>query len=192
MDKQNEINLKDMTDVEFEKKLRTAVIAKELNDFFEETPIELTYNHDNGEVDIIKEEQALKVLDDITKQAIIPFVAEVLVGLGYRKIDENVVVLTREEFEKHKGFSREEVDEISETAIKNASKETAEKFATMAKKRFEKAKNAYKGASQAVIYHDKMMFHKGEERAMEKAIQFIDEICKEIMEDKNGETLHRD
>lgn len=41
-----------------------------------------------------------------------------------KEIPENAVVLTKEEYEKHKGFSREEVDEISETAIKNSRKET--------------------------------------------------------------------
>lgn len=55
--------------------------------------------------------------------------AEALYKAVYRKINENEVVLTREELERHKGFSREEVDEISETAIKNSRKETAEKFA---------------------------------------------------------------
>lgn len=61
------------------------------------------------------------------------------------------------------------------------------KFAEKAKERFTKAKNAYKGASQTVIYHDKMMFHKGEERAMEKVIQFVDEIAKEFTGWKNDE-----
>lgn len=38
---------------------------------------------------------------------------------------KNAVVLTMEEYERHKGFSREEVDEISKTAIKNSRKEKA-------------------------------------------------------------------
>jgi hypothetical protein len=47
--------------------------------------MELSFNHDNGEVDIIKEKQALKVLDDITRQALIPMFSQVLVEQGYRK-----------------------------------------------------------------------------------------------------------
>ncbi len=95
------------------------------------------------------------------------------------KIPENAVVLNVSEYVRLKSIE-ENIDRV----IKQKCKETAEKFAEMEKERFTKAKNAYKGASQAVIYHDKMMFHKGEERAMEKAIQFVDEICKEITEGK--------
>ena len=61
-------------------------------------------------------------------QAVAKFLVE---KYGYRKIPEGYVVLTREEFERHKGFSREEVDEISKTAIKNSRKETAKAIIDM-------------------------------------------------------------
>ena len=56
------------------------------------------------------------------------WLSEYLYNAGYRKIPENAVVLTREEYEKHKGFSREEVDEISKTTIKNSRKETTKEY----------------------------------------------------------------
>jgi hypothetical protein len=52
-------------------------------------------------------------------------VAQYLHNKHYCKLPEDAVVLTREEYERYRGFSREEVDEISETAIKNSRKETA-------------------------------------------------------------------
>lgn len=94
--------------------------------------------------------------------------AEYLYNAGYRKIPENAVVLTREEFEKHKGFSREEVDEISETAIKNSRKETAEKF--------------------ALKLADYFVEHCGSKLSISLTLQewykMIDEIAKEITEVK--------
>lgn len=57
-------------------------------------------------------------------------IANELYEQGYRKIPEDSVVLSTKEYNIHKGFSREEVDEISETAIKNSRKRTAEKILT--------------------------------------------------------------
>lgn len=97
------------------------------------------------------------------------YVAEYIVDkLNYRKIPEGAVVLTKEEYEKHKGFSREEVDEISETAIKNSRKETAEKFAEM-------LKDEHSGIEQ-----DK----DGEHLVIVLDEEELDEICKEITEGK--------
>lgn len=90
-------------------------------------------------------------------------IAEQLYNAGYRKIPEGAVVLTREEYEKHKGFSREEVDEISETAIKNSRKETAEKFASRVKMAF---------------------YYEFDELIPSIMADKIDEICKEITEGK--------
>lgn len=64
-------------------------------------------------------------------------IAKLFCNAGYRKVPENAVVLTREEYARHKGFSREEVEEISETATKNTRKETAEKFEEMARSAFD-------------------------------------------------------
>ena len=101
--------------------------------------------------------------------------AKHLYNVGYRKIHENAVVLTRKEFEKHKGFSREEVDEISETAIKNSRKETAEKFAKESKQRL-KGKLHRGKALHATVFGKEYM------RRIFKEV--IDEICKEITEGK--------
>ena len=84
-----------------------------------------------------------------------------------KEIPENAVVLTREELERIKGFSREEVDEISETAIKNSRKETAEKFAEKARA---KARPTYVNIDDNPR-KDSFIF-----------LSAIDEICKEITE----------
>ena len=88
--------------------------------------------------------------------------AYTIYNAGYRKIPENAVVLTREELERHKGFSREEVDEISETAIKNSRKETAEKFA-------ERVKMAF--------------YYEFDELIPSIMADKIDEICKELVDE---------
>ena len=62
-----------------------------------------------------------------------------------------------------KGFSREEVDEISKTAIKNSRKETAEKFAEKLKK----------------VIHERDYV---EGYAFLGICEEIDEICKELTE----------
>lgn len=104
------------------------------------------------------------------------YVAEYIVDkLNYRKIPEGAVVLTREELERHKGFSREEVDEISETAIKNSRKETAEKFAKRMKARFDKSREYYFIDTGTAW---------GEGQIGGLINDKIDEICKEITEGK--------
>jgi hypothetical protein len=71
-------------------------MAKDLNSFFDETPMELSFRHNSGEIDVIKDEKALKVLDDIIRQAVIPCFAEFLTKQGYRKIHEGAVVIQKE------------------------------------------------------------------------------------------------
>ena len=81
--------------------------------------------------------------------------AEYLYDLGYRKIPEGSVVLSKEE---HKSlvYWEGKFDELIRLATAAACKETAEKFAEMAKKIFK----------------------------YEAHQQWIDEICKEITGDK--------
>lgn len=56
--------------------------------------------------------------------------AEYFYNLGYRKIPENAVVLTNDEFwALSNKFSKKELDEIVEFHKKKTRKETAEKFA---------------------------------------------------------------
>lgn len=72
---------------------------------------------------------ALESIDFVYKSDHFERIATTLYDAGYRKIPENAVVfipteeqyalLSKEEYERIKGFSREEVDEISETAMKN-------------------------------------------------------------------------
>ena len=82
--------------------------------------------------------------------------AEELYNAGYRKIPENAVVLTDDEYERWQGQTLN---------IKKVRKETAEKFA-------KKAKESFFGVNCIDIdewnwYHDK-----------------LDEICKELVEGK--------
>ena len=184
MDKQNEINLKDMTDTELKKKLSVAVIAKELNDFFDKTPIELTYNHPNGEVEVLPDD-FYKVINDITKQAIIPFVGEVLVELGYGKIPENAVVMTEEElFERDEKIHKadREYIKVLEECINNRNaktrKETAEKFAERLKEKCKELQDEYSHIC-------KNKFEAIQENCRYEGVtavkNSIDEICKEII-----------
>ena len=83
-----------------------------------------------------------------------------------KKANAEIERLTKEEYEKRKGFSREEVDEISETAIKNSRKETAEEFAEM-------LKDEHSGIEQ-----DK----DGEHLVIVIDEEELDEICKKITE----------
>ena len=82
-------------------------------------------------------------------------VAEYLYENNVRKIPENVL-----------GFTREEVDEISETAIKNSREKTAERFAERLKSIAKRKLELY--GVQIVDIED------------------IDEILKEITEGDNG------
>ena len=59
-----------------------------LNNYFDNTPMELSFKHKNGDTDIITDEKALGVLDAITRQALIPVFCEVLHNEGYRKQSE--------------------------------------------------------------------------------------------------------
>lgn len=93
-------------------------------------------------------------------------IATALYNAGYRKIPENAVVLTRDEYERLKGFSREEVDEILETAKKNLRKETAEKFADRLKYYIES------NEVQTTLFGNKCFIDK----------ETVDEIAKEFTE----------
>lgn len=137
-------------------------MAKDLTEVFEETPMELSFNYENGEVDIIKEKQALKVLDDITRQALIPFFAGCLTDLGYRKIPDAVVL------------TREKEDEIFNQFVehtKKVRKETAEKFA-------ERAKEAIINMKWARDDTHIKLVEQGD------CLKAIDEIAKELTGDK--------
>ena len=107
--------------------LKTAMIeemAKDLNSFFDETPMELSFRHNSGEIDVIKDEKALKVLDDIIRQALIPCFAKFLTEQGYRKTTEGAVVLTRDEWEKYQ-ITQRDWNAIYYDGIDKARKETA-------------------------------------------------------------------
>ena len=81
--------------------------------------------------------------------------------------------MTREELEQIKGFSREEVYEISETAIKNSRKETAEKFAEMALKEIKSI-----SAKSEYLLEDESVY---EDSALENVLEKVkNEIEKEI------------
>ena len=77
--------------------------------------------------------------------------AEVLYKLGYRKIPENAVVLTREEHQKYLAFKIIEPqvrgcldrERELEKRLETISKETAEKFAERLKSRFDKSREYY-------------------------------------------------
>ena len=117
------------------------------------------------------------------------YVAEYIVDkLNYRKIPEGAVVLTREELERHKGFSREEVDEISETAIKNSRNEMAEKFAKLAKAKLNEWLEDNEDNDGKIDFGIAEIELIGVETLEGEVISesLIDEICKEITEGKNG------
>lgn len=84
--------------------------------------------------------------------------AENLINAGYRKIPENAVVLTEEEYERWQGQTLN---------IKKVRKETAEKFAEMAKKWNEEAELGNWVEVELAVINDA-----------------IDQICKEITESK--------
>jgi hypothetical protein len=56
-----------------------------LNNYFDNTPMELSFKHENGDTDIITDEKALGVIDAITRQALIPVFCEAIYNAGYRK-----------------------------------------------------------------------------------------------------------
>lgn len=90
----------------------------------------------------------------------------------YRKIPENAVVLTNEEYnELCSGISREEVDRVIDIIANDTRKETAEKFAEKAKEVIINMKWARDDT------HIKLV-------TQEDCLRSIDEICKEITEGK--------
>ena len=126
--------------------------------------------------DSMKQKQIEEMAKDLKEEKLYALInktsymrsAENLINAGYLKIPENAVWLTREEYAKHKGFSREEVDEISKTAIKNSRKEMAEKFARRLKEMLH-----YDIIPESGITDEKNVF------------ECIDEICKELREGNN-------
>ena len=63
-------------------------MARALNNYFDKTPMQLSFKHKNGDEDIITDEKALCVIDAITRQALIPVFCEALYNAGYRKQSE--------------------------------------------------------------------------------------------------------
>lgn len=124
-------------------------MAKDLNEFFDNTPMELSFKHKDGKSDIITDNKALKVLDAITRQALIPCFVECLTDLGYRKLPENSVVISSEQYinylitQTNCEWLKEKVEKLqadNERLYKNlgkfketVSKETAEKIYLQAK-----------------------------------------------------------
>jgi hypothetical protein len=94
--------------------------------------------------------------------------SEFLLTAGYRKIPENSVVLTREEYVKFKKqdlFMKDyTIVEVLENETKKARKETAEKFAEMAKAKKKYITSKSYNVCEVVFIKD------------------IDEICKEFTE----------
>jgi hypothetical protein len=98
--------------------------------------------------------------------------AENLYNAGYRKIPENAVVLTREQYEKDLAIERE----LGERKASRARKETAEKFAGMLKE----------------YINDRCCEELGDMACdtdyytidIPKTFDKIDEICKELTEGK--------
>ncbi|MBQ7912960.1 MAG: hypothetical protein IJ308_04335 [Clostridia bacterium] len=88
------------------------------------------------------------------------WIAEVLYKLGYRKIPEGAVVLTREEFS-------EKIENTWLNCQEFTRKETAEKFAEMAKAKKKYITSKSYNTCEVVFIKD------------------IDEICKEFTEGKN-------
>lgn len=108
-------------------------------------------------------------------------VAEELAKMGYRKIPEDAVVLTKEELAQIQS-------NFFDAGIKHGSKETAEKFAEMAKERLEKYRleNEWfdEDCAKSDWLLDSSIFHCeviGED-------SLIDEICKELIGGKNNAT----
>lgn len=106
-----------------------------------------------------------RVITDCCKECILrcdcmPYsYAEGAYNAGYRKIPENAVVLTREQYEKDLAIERE----LGERKASRARKETAEKFA-------ERVKMAF--------------YYEFDELIPSIMADKIDEICKEITEGK--------
>ena len=100
--------------------------------------------------------------------------AEYLYEAGYRKIPEGAVVVTREEYyaerKRWEKLAVIKLDEIDKTV-----KETAEKFAKESKQRLKDKLHRGKALHTTVF---------GKEYVRRIFKEVIDEICKEITEDK--------
>jgi hypothetical protein len=92
-------------------------------------------------------------------------IAKRLERKGYRKIPENAVVLTREEFE----FMCVDTKAVREEEVKQARKETAEKFAERLKSM------AYQSTDWSHGVHPMVV-----------EVDYIDEICEEFTEGSYG------
>ena len=96
--------------------------------------------------------------------------AEALYNAGYRKIPENAVVLTNDEFWKLSNkFSKKELDEIVEFHKNKARKETVEKVAERLKALFPIKEDIFSFTTSENI-------HKA-----------VDEVCKEIIGERKDE-----
>ena len=106
----------------------------------------------------------------------VDIISAAIYNAGYRKIDKNAVVLTREEYDElccSIGVSREEVDRVVDIVETRTRKETAKKFAEMFKANL---------IASYVIDDDCEL----EELEFDGATikECIDETCKKIAEDK--------
>ena len=97
--------------------------------------------------------------------------AKELYDLGYRKIPEGAVVVSKQVWDEH----IENWDKTTKAVEERVRKETAEKFAERLK---EKAENRYLGS-----YMD---LSSPEYIEKEDFLQIIDEICKELEGDNDG------
>jgi hypothetical protein len=110
-------------------------------------------------------------------------VAEYVIWLGYRKIPEGSVVLTREEWEGYCA-TQEALGEIMDREREIGRKETAEKFAKMLKSEYEAIEKELQQSDDEVLGSDLP------ERCVPDVvysygyIEKIDEICKEIIGDE--------
>jgi hypothetical protein len=110
-------------------------------------------------------------------------VAEYVIWLGYRKIPEGSVVLTREEWEGYCA-TQEALGEIMDREREIGRKETAEKFAKMLKSEYEAIEKELQQSYDEVLGSDLP------ERCVPDVvysygyIEKIDEICKEIIGDE--------
>ena len=75
-------------------------MEKCLTDFFDNTPMELSFVHADGNRDIIAEQKALKVLDDIIRQAVIPCFAVAFYNAGYRRKSQTADEIERQAWKK--------------------------------------------------------------------------------------------
>ena len=92
------------------------------------------------------------------------WLSEYLYNAGYRKLPEGAVVLTREEYQMLNYFNHR-----GEELLKQERKETAEKFAERLKEM------AYQSSDWSHGVHPMVV-----------EVDYIDEVCEELMEVNNG------